>query len=464
MTTTVADTNVDIGYFLPKEELSNRIRWLLNLRWFAVIGLLLVITGAKEILKIDLPMLPLYAGNAVLMLYNTAGFLYFRRLDSGIHDPALWFKRVAWFVNLQITVDLLLLLYLIYFSGGIENPFIFFFVFHMVIASILLSKRAAYIQASLIGLLFCLVLGGESLGVLPHYHLAGYIPMDKCAFGFPYFAGKTFVFLITLYITVYMATIIIQKLRKQETDLETANSRLEEQDRIKSQYVYTVSHDIKGSLGAVQGLLKVVLDGLAGAISEKARSLTDRAEKRVVNLLAFVDDLLKLSEIRAAKEIAKEVISISTLLDDVIQRMKDMIDENECILKVRDSCSGIPIKGNRELLEETLVELISNAVKYTPQKGKITVASHKVETGNTVRISVTDTGIGIPDESTLNIYNDFYRTENARRYTREGTGLGLSIAKTIITAHNGKLWVESKIDEGSTFFMELPVYSTTPRE
>ncbi len=257
----------EVSRFLPRRELRERVHWLIYLRWIASVGLLIVITVSEFVFDIELALVFLYPGAAALPIYNTVFLFYFKRIDTNT-DADAWFRKVNLLVNVQICLDLILLLYLIHFSGGLENPFIFFFIFHMVIAGILLSRRAAYTQASLIVILFFLVMGAEALGLLKHYHIGEW---SSCTGNMLFFLVKSCTFAGTLFVTAYMATAIIQKLREQESDLQKANKRLEEQDRIKSQYVSGISHDIKGSLGAIQSCLKVVLNGLTGSLSDGSK-------------------------------------------------------------------------------------------------------------------------------------------------------------------------------------------------
>ncbi len=440
--------------FLPRKELSQRIKWLINLRWIASFGLCIVVTVSKYLLQISLPLLPLYTGNAALIFYNIFFFVYYKRLTLQ-QNESLWFRKINHMVNLQISLDLMLLLFLIHFSGGFENPFISFFIFHMVIASILLSKKAAYLQATLIIIFFGLIMGGESLGLFRHYNLSGLIVASRFQ-NFRHFIVVFFTLILTLYITVYISTTIIQKLRERENDLALANKKLEEQDRIKSLYVYTLSHDIKGSIGAIQSCLKVVLSGLTGSISKKSREMVARAEHRSMDLLHFINDLLELSEIRAAREIKMEKFTISDAVKKVISQHKTPIEEKGLAIVVEIPISDIYVNAHQALIEELLLNLITNAVKYTPPGGKINLSCTELKARSLIEISVADTGIGIPEEDLPHIFEDFYRAKNAKVFSEDGTGLGLSIVKQIVDVHGGTLRVESTKDKGSSFILTLP--------
>ncbi|MFQ5866915.1 MAG: sensor histidine kinase [bacterium] len=442
----------ELKQIASERELRQRIKWLIDLRWFAAIGVFIVITVTTYILRVKLPLFPLYLGNVALVFYNILFFFYKQRLESQ-KDRNEWFKKANRFANLQISLDLIMLTYLIHFSGGAENPFIFYFIFHMVIASILLSNRAAYLQATLAIVLFGGVILGECLRILPHYHLGGFIHEELCLHP-RYLLGVFSVFVSTLYLTIYMATCIVNRLRKGERELAVVNEKLAEQDRLKSQYVQTVSHELQASLSTIQSCLKVVLSDLTGSISEKSREMVARAEQRSRQVLHFVKDLLDLSKIRATKELEKKLISFSEIVKKVIEQLKGRAEEKGLTLSLENSTTSSLISANPDALEQLLVNLIVNAIKYTPWGGNVGIQT--IEQPDCFQTVVSDTGIGIPQEDLSHIFEDFYRAKNAEQMEKDGTGLGLSIVKQIIEAHKGEIWVESQVGKGSRFIFTLP--------
>ncbi len=438
------------GYSILQKELNERIKWFIYLRWIAIIGLFLVITISYFFLKVDLHIIPLYLGNAFLLFYNSLFYLnYKRRIYK-------WLNKSNTFANIQISIDLIMLTYLIYFSGDIENPFIFFYIFHMVIASILLSSRAAYLQATLAIILLGGMLLFVYLKIIPHHHLFGAMPEELYASNYIYFLLKFSVFGITLYITVYMSTSIVNKLREKENELELANARLKKQDRLKSEYVLTVSHDLKASLSAIQSCLIVVLSDFAGSISRKAREMITRAEQRSLSLIKFVEDLLNLSRIRASKSLEKQKISLSEIVKKTTEQLICHIEKKNLSLSIKDITSNLYVYANHRELEEVFMNLLLNAVKYTPSEGKIIVSCKKPKQGKYFQITVSDSGIGITHDDLPHIFDDFYRAENAKVFEKDGTGLGLSIVKHIINDMGCEIWAESQLNKGTSFIFNLP--------
>src|SRR3989338_11575181 len=298
-----------------QEGLIERNLWLIRLRWIAITGVIFTILFASQILKLFLPVLPLYTIALILGLYNLIFFILLGRIKNK-ESPDISFtaNRIA---NLQISFDLTSLAFLIHFSGGIENPFIFYFIFHMIIASILLSRRASFLQATYAVVLFSSLVTLEYLGILPHYSLKGFIMHNQHNNPF-YITGVSFVFITTLYIAVYMATSISNKLREREKSLKEANALLSEKDRIKSEYVLRVSHDIKEHLSAIQTCVEPIADGILGGLNEKQKDLIERARGRTNKLLSFVRALLEITRIKLSRQIEMGNFSLRKAVENAI--------------------------------------------------------------------------------------------------------------------------------------------------
>ena len=442
-------------FFLSDEKFRDRVLWLIKLRWVACAGLFLFITLTKWVLKIEIVLLPLYLGNLILLISNSIYYLSYSRL-KGSEDSSGTKRALLFLAHVQISFDLFLLNYLIYFSGGIENPFIFYFIFNMAIASILLHNKAAYIHASITVVIVGIILGLECIRWIPHYHLAGYMPEGFELIDLKYFAGQYLAFVTTLYITVYLSTTIVNELRKRENELAKANVRLQEQDKIKSQYVMTVSHDIRGSLAAIQSLLQVVLYGYTDKVRGKSYEFIEQAEKRSETLLGFVKDLLDLSRLRASERMEKASTPVIQVIQEIVAQMDAKIKEKELIITYLYKTDKEIVRIDKEDLEHILLNLIGNAVRYTPPKGSISMELNHQEDDNRVQFIISDSGIGIPAKDLPHIFEDFYRASNAKNFEKNGTGLGFSIVKHIVESYEGTINVKSEPGEGTRFALALP--------
>lgn len=440
-----------MGNLAPQEGLIERIYWLIRLRWIAVAGVVFAVLLAEEVVRIPLESFVLYTAAAILGAYNLLFFLWLGRIKK--NNPPNLSAAANLIANIQISLDLMALTALIHFSGGIENPFIFYFIFHMIIAGILLSPRASYLQATFAAALFILMAGMEYFSVLKHYHLEGFVSYGLYT-NEAYIFGVSFVFISTIYLAVYMASSISVKLRQKERTLREANLLLEEKDRIKSNYVLRVSHDIKEHLAAIQSCLEPVVEGITGALNPTQRDLIHRADHRTEKLTFFVKALLEITNIKLNREIEMDLFSVRKTVENAVSSVEARA-KNKGIRISYDIDSAVDmLNGAQIYIEETLVNLLANAVKYTPKDGRVTL---KVEDkGDSVLVKIIDTGIGIPKDDLPRVFEEFYRAKNAREQERDGTGLGLAIAKEVVERHKGKIWAESEEGKGSVFGILLP--------
>jgi signal transduction histidine kinase len=248
----------------------------------------------------------------------------------------------------------------------------------------------------------------------------------------------------------------VNELRKGETELEGANRELEEKDKLKSKYVKTVTHDLKSSLSTVQSCLKVVLSGLTGSISEKSRDMIGRAEGRTRKLTHFVEELWSLSRMRVIENFEKKSFSILTAFTGARAQLEILLGEREVMLNIEDRAGNPLVRVNDFLIEELFINLLDNAIVYSPKGSTITVALEQTAPAGFVRVSVQDGGIGIPEKDLSRVFEDFYRSENAKDAYKDGTGLGLSIVKQIIDMHGGNIWIKSRLNSGTTVIFTLP--------
>ncbi len=430
------------------EGLVERLYWLIRLRCIAVIAVSLTIFLTGHVLDFSLAILPLYSIAITLGVYNLLFFILLKLVKG--RETASVINRIA---NAQISLDLLSLAVLVHFSGGIENPFLFFFIFHMIIASILLKRLASFLQATFAITLFFAVVVLEYNGILSHYCLKEFIVHDQ-RHNPIYITGISFVFVSTLYIAVYLATSITRRLRQRERALEATNIQLEEKDDVKNEYVLRVTHGIKEHLSAIQGCLEPVAGGITGELNPRQFDLVQRAAHRTAKLMFFVKALLQITRIRLSREIKMEYFLLKDLVSELIgYASSKAVDKNISVSFTIES-SIDKIRAAKEYIQETLTNLIVNSIKYTPRNGKIEI--NIWDKGSLILIEIKDTGIGIPKDEIPKIFDEFYRASNAKEVERDGTGLGLSIAKHVIEMHNGRIWAESELGKGSKFSVELP--------
>jgi signal transduction histidine kinase len=431
-----------------KNVLGQRACWLIRLRWLAAGAVALGAFVFARVLPGTVRELPLYSIALFLVLYNASVKVWLLRLTGFGRAPDE--RKVKAAINLQIAVDLLLLTVLLHFSGGPENPFVFFFIFHMIIASILLSVWESYVQATVAVLLFGLLLILEFSGAVPHHCLAGVVV--RCRYEEPvYLLGLFAVFALTLYLVVYMASYVAVRLRRAEQAQRLANRSLCQKDRVKDEYVAHLTHDIKGHLAAIQSCLGVAVGGVSNGRSSE---FVERAYRRTKKLTAFVGMLLKLTRLRLEGNLEMRHFSLADTLQTAVEAIRPRAEDKSLPIECNIEPEVAAISGDRDAMLETLTNVLMNAVEYTPERGRISVSAG--DRDRSVVVEITDTGIGIPEAEKARIFEEFYRAGNARKIEREGTGLGLSLAKHIVELHGGTIDFSSTLGRGTTFRIVLP--------
>jgi PAS domain S-box-containing protein len=231
---------------------------------------------------------------------------------------------------------------------------------------------------------------------------------------------------------------------------------LKKMDQLKSDFVSMVAHEIRSPMNSVLAQLKVVLDGLAGNVSEKQQEILGRASDRIRGLSDLSTDLLDLAKIESGLITQeKENLNTAEFLADQVAFHQAKAQAKDVRLELDPLPKLPPLLANRPNMEEVLSNLISNAVNYTPEGGSIGVSA--TTENDYLCISVRDTGIGIAHEDLDRIFDRFYRVKSEKTRLITGTGLGLSIVKSIVEAHNGMIRVESEPDHGTTFYVYIPL-------
>ncbi len=252
-----------------KTELIQRIGWLVKLRWIAIAGVFLTVSVASWGFDVIGPLLPLYLIAGLMVLYNFEAQIYPKHIAE---KPLASIKRHA---GTHIVLDLLSLTVLIHFSGGIENPFIFYFIFHLVIASILLSKKVSYILATLNTLLLSSLIFLEHYAVLPHYHL-GFLPEDLWRNPI-YISSVLFVFTSTLFFSVYLATSIMDTARAREAETFELKESLEE----KVVELDDARNEVLFERNKLKSIIECMQEGVVFVDSENCVSLFNKAAQQI---------------------------------------------------------------------------------------------------------------------------------------------------------------------------------------
>ena len=218
------------------------------------------------------------------------------------------------------------------------------------------------------------------------------------------------------------------------------------------------THELRSPVRVTSSLLNVLSQGYVGELNDKQADLVDRARKRLQVLETLVDDILNLAAGRADRpaEVAHGPVSLGEVLHEVCARFEELAQEKGLLLQLSGLDKGLTVYGDQEELDRIFNNLVSNAVKYTEMGG---VELQAEESDGWVRVTIADTGIGIPADALPNLFQEFFRARNAKASRENGTGLGLAIVKDLVERYGGRVEVESVEGVGTRFVVLLPVAS-----
>jgi signal transduction histidine kinase len=253
-----------------------------------------------------------------------------------------------------------------------------------------------------------------------------------------------------------------QRLRNVEEEAEElarAKSELEKLDAMKSRFMLTVAHELRAPVAAIQGYLGLILDGYAG---DDEQEMVENAHRRCGELLDMIRDLLLLAHMKEkAAGVKKATVSVGQALEEVAGLLR--ADAERRGLTLKTEISGEPeMLADEEHLKQLWTNLISNSIKYTPGGGRV-VASLNERDGQVVGV-VSDTGVGIAADDLPRIFEEFFRTKQAKSIKEHGTGLGLPIVKQIVESYGGTIDVESQLGEGTSVTFTLPQFAGAGEE
>lgn len=232
-------------------------------------------------------------------------------------------------------------------------------------------------------------------------------------------------------------------------------TKVDAMNKLRSDFLSMVSHELKAPLSSLLMQISVVLDGLAGEVTPKQSDMLGKAKEKTKGMITLVNDILDYRRLQEGKSIQKiEGLDLAEILQRTVDLMRLSAEEKGVSITC-EFAQDLPVfSGDRGGMEAIFVNLISNAIKYTPRGGKVTVSLNRK--GKGIRLMVVDTGIGIPSDDIDRIFEKFYRIKTEQTKSIAGSGLGLSIVKGIVDAHGGEIHVKSEEGNGTTFTVILP--------
>jgi signal transduction histidine kinase len=254
--------------------------------------------------------------------------------------------------------------------------------------------------------------------------------------------------------------LIEEQLRHQKEELEEQNRRVQEVNRLKTEFVTIVSHELRTPLTSIAGYVELLLAGEAGKLVQAQREYLGTVKNNADRLIELIEDLLDISRIEAGKvELNRTRLDLSQLIQEVAGLLRPQIEAKRQLLTLNLADALPVLVGDAKRVMQILTNLLSNAHKYTPPGGRITVAV-RGEDGR-VRVEVQDTGIGLSSDDQAQLFAKFFRAKNPATRQVGGTGLGLAITRSLVEMHGGEITVSSAPGQGSTFGFTLSATQDT---
>ncbi|HWQ70578.1 MAG TPA: ATP-binding protein [Patescibacteria group bacterium] len=270
------------------------------------------------------------------------------------------------------------------------------------------------------------------------------------------------------------------RIRERTSQLEETNRDLSRASRHKSEFLANMSHELRTPLNAILGFTELIIDGIYGQVPDELRESMEDIRINGRHLLRLINDVLDLSKIEAGQmRLNLGEYSIQSLIDSAISATRSLAAEKRLELVAQVEADLPPALGDSKRMTQVLMNLVGNAIKFTPGSGSVTVTAKSVsssefqvpssqpETRNPkpetpkspdfIEISVADTGIGIPAEELKSIFSEFRQVDSSITREYGGSGLGLSIAKRLVEMHEGSIWADSQVGKGSIFYVRIPL-------
>ena len=247
-----------------------------------------------------------------------------------------------------------------------------------------------------------------------------------------------------------------RRLEESNHELNEANEKLRELSDMKEEFLALTTHDLRSPLTVISGVINFFTSGRLGDMTPEQKNMVAMMERNTQSLIELVNDLLDASKLESGTlRLEVAAVELGPLVAELRETMLPMAKEKEIALEEHVAADLPAVSADRAKLRRVLVNLLSNAVKFTPTGGRIDVNAER-DGDRAVRVSVTDTGVGIPPEDLARLFDKFEQARSRATRSEKGTGLGLYITRQLVELHGGHINVESEVGQGSTFSFTIP--------
>ncbi|NLH49864.1 MAG: HAMP domain-containing histidine kinase [Myxococcales bacterium] len=440
-------------HHLPVEQqLAIAIRLFTRVRWIPPLAILGGGVFFKEVLGLNLSIEALAQIAVWIIAYNV--YLMRRQICStGAAVPDL--LRCA---NLHMFFDYFSITLLVYYTGGVLSPLVWFYSIHIIMSCIFFKRKKVLLWTGILWLALAALFLGEFFGWLPHQCVYG-VSFDglhrRPGFILAVLGGAALLWGSL----IWLVTMIVERVRVAEQDERTlqvqykqALDDLTESEKRRTLYRRVLTHELRSPVAAAQSLVRIMNTGAFGELPERQRGVIERVGNRLDQMELMVRDLLTMERI-GREEFKLETVPLAPLLKEIVEMYLPQMEEHRLRQEISIDPQAVAL-ADPEDLRTIFSNLISNAVKYNRDEGLIRIRAEARD--GAIHLEIADTGIGIPKGDQKRLFEDFYRATNAKEHTVQGTGLGLSIVKSLVRQNNGLIELESVENQGTTIRLALP--------
>jgi signal transduction histidine kinase len=356
---------------------------------------------------------------------------------------------------LNTVADVVLLTGAIYFTGGPYSPLVATYVIIVAVLSLLANLGVTILMASLIVVLFSAMVIGMAAGVLPATPVPGN-PGQAPSVG--YAITSIIYCVLVVGVPAWFSAATLRMLRAKERDLEARTAQLIQANTQRSQFVASMTHELRTPIHGVQGLADVIAAGVYGPVTDKQKDACASIKRSAQSLLGLVDDVLNLARAEADRiEARPHPTDIAVLVERVTASVSWMVGTKKLALEAVVAPDLPLVQTDDRWLAHVLVNLVSNAVKFTPEGGSVIVRAYTREPGEGVVLEVQDTGIGIAAEHRAKIFEPFRQADGSDTKGYGGVGLGLALVAKLTELLGAEVELDSATGKGSTFRVIVPL-------
>jgi signal transduction histidine kinase len=356
---------------------------------------------------------------------------------------------------LNSTADVVLLTAAIYFTGGSYSPLVASYVIVIAALALLSNRGVTVLAAAGIVVTFAGMMIGMASGVLPATPVPG-APGQVPSTAYTVVAIAYCALVVG--VPAWFSSATLRLLKRKELDLEKRTSQLIQANTQRSQFISSMTHELRTPIHGVQGLSDVIAAGVYGPVTDKQKEACASIKRSAQSLLALVDDVLNLARAEAGKiEARPAAIDVTALVERVTASVSWMVGTKRIALEAVVAPDLPIVRSDDRWLAHVLVNLVSNAVKFTPEGGTVTVRAYERQETDAIVLEVQDTGIGIAPEHRERIFEPFRQGDSSDEKGYGGVGLGLALVAKLTDLLGANVELDSEVGKGATFRVIVPI-------